>query len=79
MRMATVQHSARPVELARRAGRIGYANVALYFDGARRIEGEWRFVRRYHQYLWVDLKSQLPGEIVPLSVRERGGSAVRTS
>ncbi len=62
------------VELARRAGGIGYANVAMYFDEARRVQGEWRFVRRFYQYLWVDLKSQLPGEIVPLPERERGGS-----
>ena len=62
------------VELARRAGGIGYANAAMYLDEARRVHEEWRFVRRYYQYLWVDSKSQLPGEVVPLSERERGGS-----
>jgi hypothetical protein len=62
------------VELARRERGIGYANVAMYFDEARRVDDEWRFVRRYYQYLWVDTKSQLPGEIVSLSERERGGS-----
>ena len=56
------------VELARRAGNIGYANVAVYFDEAILEEGEWRFTRRSYQYLWVDLKTVLNGEIVPLSV-----------
>ena len=53
------------VELARRGGRAGYANVAVYHDEARREGGAWRFARRRYQYLWVDLQSPLGGEIAP--------------
>jgi len=65
------------LELARREGNVGYANVAVYFDEAKLHEGYWQFTRRYYQYLWVDLTTLLTGEIVPLSLRERGGSAPR--
>jgi ketosteroid isomerase-like protein len=53
-------------ELARREERIGYANVAMYYDKAKRENGQWRFVHRNYQYIWVDLKTPLAGESVPM-------------
>lgn len=65
------------IELARREGHSGYANVAVYYDEAEFDGDRWRFSRRYYQYLWVDVESPLAGAAVPMSIRERGGSPPR--
>ena len=54
------------VELAGRAGHLGYANVAFYVDEVVRDAGVWRFRKRSYQYIWVDTQSQLQGQTVPL-------------
>lgn len=62
------------VELARRGGRTGYANVALYHDDLRREGGGWRFARRRYQYLWVDLETPLGGRVAPPPTGAGGAS-----
>ena len=54
------------IELAGRAGNLGYGNVALYTDHAVRIDGVWRFRSRSYRYLWVDTQLPLAGKAVSL-------------
>ena len=53
------------IELAGRAGKRAYANVALYEDEVEKVGGHYKFRHRSYRYIWVDTDMELNGQIVP--------------